>query len=83
MDDYDTTSMDAGNMSESAFNMSSRVKRERTFCSICGAKATGINFDVLTVGRDPLLFLQCTSSSIAFSARRAKRSFDETALNHW
>ena len=56
-DDFDETSMEANHpLTDYNFSMS-RTKRERTFCAICGAKATGINFDVLTVKFEIFLFV--------------------------
>lgn len=51
MDDYEDLSMDTIYPPDFSSMMPAahRMKRERSFCAICGAKATGINFDVLTV----------------------------------
>jgi hypothetical protein len=51
-DDYDDISMDDGSISDSPSIVSNKVKNRRGFCAICGAKPTGINFDVLTVSKN-------------------------------
>ena len=58
-DDYDDASMDATHMADFSPNQPNRIKHERSFCAICGAKATGINFDVLTVSRDDYSLCLC------------------------
>lgn len=83
-DDYDDGSMEATHISDFSPSLPHRIKRERSFCAICGAKATGINFDVLTVIRDDsFLYLHKTISSPLSSVHHAKRSFDAMGSNHW
>lgn len=82
MDTYDDLSMD--NMYPTNFPAmmpQHRLKRERSYCAICGAKATGINFDVLTVRRSlsKMIFIK----THRFSVHHAKRFFDEMESNHW
>jgi len=49
MNTFDDISMDGMYPTDfSAIMPQHRMKRERSYCAICGAKATGINFDVLT-----------------------------------
>jgi hypothetical protein len=50
-DDYDDVSMDASNISDSPLIIINKNKIGRGCCAICGAKSTGINFDVLTVNK--------------------------------
>jgi hypothetical protein len=50
-DDYDDMSMDASNISDTTSIITNKIKNGRGSCAICGAKSTGINFDVLTVNK--------------------------------
>lgn len=47
--DYDTLSLDGSMISDTPSIISNKLKNERSCCAICGAKSTGMNFDVLTV----------------------------------
>lgn len=84
MDTFDDISMDSMYPTDfSAIMPQHRMKRERSYCAICGAKATGINFDVLTVSGTQLRIVFVLSSPVSFSVRHAKHFFDEMELNHW
>ena len=49
-------------------------------CLVCGGKASGINFNILTVGMTLIVVLPPFDPS---SAPVAKLSFEETVSNHW
>jgi hypothetical protein len=51
-DDYDDFSMDDDSISDLPSIISDKIKHGRDFCAICGAKPSGINFDVLTVNKN-------------------------------
>ncbi|CAF4716155.1 unnamed protein product, partial [Rotaria sp. Silwood1] len=40
--------MDVTNVSDTSLILHKKIKPGRGYCAICGAKPTGINFDVLT-----------------------------------
>ncbi len=48
-DDYEDILLDASSASESSSVIPNKMTDGRGSCAICGAKATGINFQVLTV----------------------------------
>jgi hypothetical protein len=51
--DYDDISMDASSISDTSTSIiTNKIKNGRGSCAICGAKPTGINFDVLTVNKN-------------------------------
>jgi hypothetical protein len=63
-------------------SISDKFKTVRGACAICGAKPTGINFDVLTVRHSTYRILFRIKLSLS-SARHAKHFFVEMVLNHW
>ena len=48
-DDYEDISMNVNIISDSSSIDQNKIRNGRNSCAICGAKPTGINFDVLTV----------------------------------
>ena len=54
-----------------------RTRADRRFCTICGANASGINFDVLTVS-ERRCSARLHEPSPIDSVHPAKPSFDET-----
>jgi len=60
-DDYDDMSMDASNISDTTSIITNKIKNGRGSCAICGAKSTGINFDVLTVNKKIFFLIEIIS----------------------
>lgn len=51
--EYEDISMDASTISDTSSSIIlNKPKTGRGVCAICGAKPTGINFDVLTVSQE-------------------------------
>jgi hypothetical protein len=79
-DDYADTSMDVSIISDSLSFKEKQNKDRRSVCAICGAKPSGINFDVMTVNKKSLKII--LYSLLLFSVHHAKHSFEEMVLDH-